>query len=96
MAEVICYHLITGVEIVGTLTDETEEFFILEKVRKIHTTVENGELTIMLLPYASGNLDVEMDFFHESIVSDYEPDSDFIASYNRQIYGADIATSIGV
>ena len=96
MSEVVCYHLITGVEIIGTLTQENEEFFILEKVRKIHTSMEDGKLSVLFLPYATGAIDVDLDFYHSAVISDYDPDSWFVEQYNKEVHGADVATTIGL
>jgi hypothetical protein len=96
MAEIVCYHLITGVEIVGILVQENEEFFILEKVRRIYTTMSEGTLNVLLLPYATGAIDVDLDFYHSAVVSDYDPDSWFVEQYNKEVHGADVATTIGL
>ena len=96
MAIIICYQLITGVEIVGTIVEEADEYITLENVRKIHTEIDGSGLSVMLLPYATGSVDTVLDFSYDSIVTDYEPDADFITSSNKQIHGSDIATTIGL
>lgn len=96
MSEVICLHLCSGVEIIGTICEENDESITINNTRKIMVGMDKDGYNIMMWPYATGNLNIELEFYWDDIISCYYPEDELIKEYLQQTLQLEIATSIGI
>jgi hypothetical protein len=96
MAEIRVYKLKTGNEIIGEFLEETDDTFVLTKVRSVHPVQGPEGLHVMLLPFVYSNTDTDLEFYFDDVITYLMPDEDMEKSYYEHTTGLDIATSFGV
>jgi hypothetical protein len=96
MSTITLFKLVSGEEIIATVTDDrTPSTITVEKARAI-AVVQTGpqQYGLQLFPFLKGAPDEEFDLYIHSIIGQLPAPADLERSYISQTSGIEIATSL--